>query len=47
VGQICGCGPAACAGLDVPAGDTVCDAISGDWHNTSDMSYYDANQVRR
>jgi hypothetical protein len=47
VGQICGCGPAACADLDVPAGDTICAAITGDWHSTIDKSWYDPNKVRQ
>ena len=44
-GQICGCGPAACTGLDVPAGDTICAAITGDWHSTIDKATYGPNMV--
>ena len=34
-----------CDGLDVPAGDTVCESISGDWHGTIDLSGYNEDSV--
>ena len=34
-----------CAGLTIPAGDTVCPQTTGTWHNTVDTSQYDPNAV--